>query len=182
MEDHPTDSYNMNVTFLKIHLWCERAEIPFIFTSWPSCHLHFSFSGMRKEVRGGFLGQHRMCLTSHELHTPVHKAICHTQPHHSRFISQRGKPHQTPSPARHRERAELKVILLLSTLVMNRALPYCVQHGMQQFQNLRCPQKAENSWKGSSSGFTYEGDWVAQHRYLNSFTEWKCQIPQDCPV
>lgn len=123
----------------------ERADTPSIFTSWPGCDLHLSFSGIRKEVRGGFLGQHGMCLTRHGLHTPVHKAVCHTQPHHSRFISQMEKPHQTPPPARHKESAELKVILLLSTLVVSLALAYCVQYVRQQFQNLRHPQKAENS-------------------------------------
>lgn len=116
MEDLPTDSYDMNVTFLKDAMWCQRAETPLIFTSWPSCDLHLSSSGIRKEVRGRCLGQHGMCLTSHELHTPVHKAICHTQPPDTGFISQRGKPHQTPSPARHTGSTELKVILLLSAL------------------------------------------------------------------
>lgn len=144
MEDLPTDSYDMNVTFLKDAMRCQRAETPLIFTSWPSCDLHLSSSGIRKEVRGRCLGQHGMCLTSHELHTPVHKAICHTQPPDTGFISQRGKPHQTPSPARHKGSTELKVILLLSALGVS--LAHIVsKYGRQQFRNLRRPKKAENS-------------------------------------
>lgn len=78
------------------------------------------------------------------------------------------------------------VISLLSTLPARLTLKYCVQVGRQRFENLRdSPEKQKQLTMRhvqSSLGFTYKGDWVARQLYLTSFAEWKCRIPEGCPI